>query len=267
MTMVKVELVPGKKCSEEDCTAWVCSCASHVVRDGPGECPKCKKSFMCRCVSECPNSKKNSLKGTLCACKSAYELDGLPFDYVNTGSRCYCNTRASNPAVALLDPNADEEKLECAICLESAFKNRKDCGAAVMTRCGHHFHKNCLDGCLEAPGSRCPVCRDDNPKPYTKVKWLGDVECRVLKLHPRRCKGDTATKGSNICGDCYQNFCANCGDPVFIGKQNGYSGLHAYCGGRSCPKARVPCRFYNPSKKSGCRNGEDCPWPHPLSRA
>lgn len=264
---------------------------------------------MCRCVSECPNSKKNSLKGTLCACKSAYELDGLPFDYVNTGSRCYCNTRASNPAVALLDPNAKEEELECAICLESAFERvfeSKDRGAAVMTRCGHHFHKNCLDGCLEAPGSRCPLCVN-NPKPYTKVKWLGDVgdkaavtsttaenpafflvfpdtdnpafflsssptepplkKCRVSKFYPRRCKGDTATKGSNICGDCYQNFCANCGDPVFIGKQNGYSGLHAYCGGRSCPKARVPCQFYNPSKKSGCRNGEDCPWPHSLSRA
>ena len=48
----------------------------------------------------------------------------------------------------------EEEEDTCPICLEKLSDTTN--GQVVETRCGHTFHKNCIEN---ISGNRCPICR------------------------------------------------------------------------------------------------------------
>jgi hypothetical protein len=51
--------------------------------------------------------------------------------------------------------------LECSICLSDALPGQ----GAVLTRCGHRFHQNCIQQWVSMRGT-CPMCRNENPRPF-----------------------------------------------------------------------------------------------------
>lgn len=61
----------------------------------------------------------------------------------------------------------------CSICAEAVEQTGEDDLAAVVTACGHHFHKGCLDHWVNESGMRtanlCPTCRAEMCKGRPRV--------------------------------------------------------------------------------------------------
>ena len=53
-----------------------------------------------------------------------------------------------------MSSNVEEEEDNCPICL-----NPLTAGAVQRTKCGHLFHKKCLDQLEENGFDTCPICR------------------------------------------------------------------------------------------------------------
>jgi hypothetical protein len=58
---------------------------------------------------------------------------------------------------------------ECVICLDDADANRT---WAVLQKCGHIFHKDCLDRALGMPNRCCPACRVRNAQNAIQITFL-----------------------------------------------------------------------------------------------
>lgn len=64
----------------------------------------------------------------------------------------------SNIIILLLSPMQPQQsntKVQCVFCL-SKIKH----GEEKILRCGHSFHKSCMDSWIELKKSTCPLCRD-----------------------------------------------------------------------------------------------------------
>lgn len=86
-----------------------------------------------------------------------FEIEGPPD--LGFNEVIYPNVPVSAPSPAPepeLVPPPPEENKECPICMENALRGE----GAVVTNCGHRFHRSCIDKwVIESRGRSCPYCR------------------------------------------------------------------------------------------------------------
>ncbi|KAJ8117566.1 hypothetical protein OPT61_g1277 [Boeremia exigua] len=103
-----------------------------------------------------------------------YEIDDTEAEYRGCGKRIelmtYCKPDASMP-----------RSTQCSICMAAISGSIQDqAELAVTTKCGHAFHKLCLDRWVNESGMKtsntCPLCRTVLCKPRERVHASADVE-------------------------------------------------------------------------------------------
>jgi hypothetical protein len=69
------------------------------------------------------------------------------------------------------------KEVQCPICLLD-IDNSKN---ITTTKCGHHFHSECLHSCLKTKNS-CPLCREPLVETNTRLtkRKIGDITNKVL---------------------------------------------------------------------------------------
>ena len=68
---------------------------------------------------------------------------------------------------------------ECPICLSSTGKTR----ATQKLRCGHSFHRACIDGWTNSGGQACPMCRRlINPSKYKVSINIENLETGISNV-------------------------------------------------------------------------------------